>query len=190
MYTVLCTWHVSIITNIFSKEVLENIIVVDDINIDISRESSDLRSIGYLNLMTRHDMLLAHNLHTQNRSCLDHVLSKTRSQLSAMMRIIPSRPLQWYFSNTLHVHISTNSCKTYRKLNYTALESDIIGVDFRPLCDIVNVNMTTAYFTKTIGCAIAANSIPKRGKKNSKQTIKLCVTLGLLKCTMNRDIWI
>lgn len=51
-----------------------NIALVGDINIDISRKTSDPNYSIYLNLLASHGMLPAHAIPTHNKTCLDHVI--------------------------------------------------------------------------------------------------------------------
>lgn len=55
-----------------------NIVLAGDINIDISNNCEDSRTIEYLTMTAYHGMLPAHTIPTRyNRSCLDYLLLKT-----------------------------------------------------------------------------------------------------------------
>lgn len=56
----------------------KNIIIMGDINIDISPLSSDSRHNEYLDLLATYGILPAHNIPTHGRTCLDHAMIKTK----------------------------------------------------------------------------------------------------------------
>lgn len=164
----------------------KNIIVTGDINIDIAQDNSDSRSSSYLNLMASHGMLPAHIFPTHSRTCLDHMVLKTKSYARCC---VTNSSLTDHDCVILYLTLSVppgHSVTTRKHVNNINLEKDIKNIDFKPIYEMSDANVATNYLISVLTAVITANTniikIPSR-----KVIKKPWMTPGLLRCIKNRD---
>lgn len=164
-----------------------NIILVGDINVDITPNNTDSNSSSYLNLLASHGMLPAHTFPTHSLTCLDHVMLKTR--LPAYCYIAESSITDHdciFFAIELNSRNRKPYSKTLKKINYSTLDNDMSLIDFSSIFSDSDVNTATNYFISTLNQAIE-NNTSTINTSNRKVTKKPWITRGLLKCMRNRD---
>ena len=164
---------------------VQNVIVLGDINIDICESSSDPNSSPYLDMLAFHGLLPAHTLPTHNKTCLDHILLKTKSPACSLV-------LQTSLTdhNSVALAIDTRlvhkPAKIINKINHSSLSEDIKAVDFSHLYRLEDANEATNYFIETVQTLIKLNTKKIRTSAR-KRVLKPWITSGILKCLKNRD---
>ena len=162
-----------------------NIVVVGDINLDISSKPCTHHIAEYLNLIAFHGLLPAHSFPTRDTACLDHVMLK--SKMSAIAIVMDS-------SVTDHncVLLCLQSKKAYKqqstfsKIDYVALDKNIHCLDFQPLYACKDPNEASNLLLSPISALISSySSIIK--VSNLNRLLKPWMTLGMLRCMRNRD---
>jgi hypothetical protein len=164
----------------------QNIIIIGDINIDIGTDSSDVWSHSYLNLLASHGILPAHLLPTHNKTCLDHVMSKTKYPAFcyvAETSITDHEAVIFVLEIQSH---SLPKATSMKKIDYNTLDDDMKNLNLNPILDITDANTATTLLIKQLNNLILSNTgsikIPNR-----KRIKKPWITLGVLRCMKNRD---
>lgn len=164
----------------------KNIFLCGDININIVPNSADKRSHEYLNLLASHGMLPGHTLPTHGLTCLDHMMLKTNMDVSCFV-----------FETSITDHESVAiSCKpklrphyineTYSSVNYESLDKEMLTINFQPIIESQDANVSTELLVTRLSAAIKNNT--RIVKTNRKELItKPWITKGLLRCMRNRD---
>lgn len=166
----------------------KNIIIIGDINIDISPLSKDPDNEDYLNVTVHHGLLPAHSLPTRfpSATCLDHALLK--SPHSAMALVISST-ITDHSSVLLSLDTKVNRSSSFRtlsKVDYHGLSFSLINADFSSVFNTNDPNQATDNLMGILQTYIKTHSI-KIHKTNRRRTIKPWITTGLLRCIRNRD---
>lgn len=164
---------------------VQNIIILGDINIDIASSSTDCNKAPYLDMLAYNGCLPAYTTPTHGKTCLDHVLLRTR--LSAKCLILPTS-LTDHESIALYISspLKAKPPKFIDRLDLPAFDKAIKLVDFSPICDFDDVNLATNFFITTIRKIITANT--KTIKITCrKRLLKPWMTPGMLRCIRNRD---
>lgn len=163
----------------------KNVILVGDINIDISPESQDQRSSAYLDMITFHGMLPAHTIPTRSRACLDHILLRTKltAHCYVAQTSITDHDSVILFLNTKP---KLTIKKTYDRIDSKGLNESMRSIDFSPIYNMSDVNLAADFFTGSISKAIASNTIAVTSP-GRKRILKPWITKGLLRCMRNRD---
>ena len=175
----------NVLYNVASK--YKNVILTGDINIDISENALDTRKHNYLNLMASHGMLPAHVIPTHSKSCIDHVILKTKFPASCL---VAETSLTDHYSVIISVDMSIpvnqNAKKILKRIDYASLDLVIPKIDFAPLYSMTDVNDAVASFTGSLNTAMESCTktiiVARR-----KIILKPWITPGLLKCMKNRD---
>lgn len=164
----------------------KNIFLCGDINIDITSGSSDRRSFEYLNILASHAMLAGHNIPTHGRTCLDHVMIKTKL-----------KPICLIFNSSITDHQSVGlTCSLDSKLNYSSkatysinfenLDITMQNINLQSIIECGDVNQATNMLTTCVTTAVKENSriicTPRR-----QRISKPWISKGLLRCMKNRD---
>lgn len=164
----------------------KNIIIVGDININLI--GTGAVTTAYLDTISFHGLLPAINTATRGKSCLDHVILKTK--LNAFTFSLPTSITD---HETVLFCLQTNvtknkprKLKTNFKIDKEKLKSECLKYNFDKVCQEANLNTAMNNFIRTIQQLIANNSI-KRLIPRNKFTIKPWVTLGMLRCIRTRD---
>lgn len=164
----------------------KNIVIIGDINLDISCASSSNHISDYLNLVAFHGLLPAHTYPTRELACLDHVMLKTNSL--ALTVVIDS-----YVTDHNSVLLClrqrkrpNTNIKTIRKINYDGVDSEIKNINFQPIYEHTDANQATNYFVNTIINIIRSHTTILR-LPNHKRLLKPWMTAGMLRCMRNRD---
>lgn len=164
----------------------KNIVLCGDINIDIAPNSPDKRSLEYLNVLASHCLLPGHTALTHGRTCLDHVMIKTKFDANCFV---------FESSITDHETVAISmdlyarpdfGNKTAYSIDFKALDDIIQNTSFQPILESTDANTATDLFMSYLSTAINNNSrlikIPKR-----QRVSKPWITKGLLRCMRNRD---
>lgn len=139
----------------------KNIIVIGDINIDITPSRIDSNSEKYLNLTAFHGLLPAHTLVTRDASgsCIDHVLLKTKNPSMTLVpqtEITDHKPVILNFQMKLcRTPYSTTKSK---KINTEKLYSDILSSNFDTVLNNPDPDSALNYFIDTITTAVKNNT--------------------------------
>lgn len=176
----------SLDTVLSSLESVKTLILLGDINIDISTSSIDRNKNKYLDFMAYYGLLPAHFLPTRNDNCLDHVM--VRSDRSSNTFVLDSHI-------TDHAPVLfTVECKVNRvplrtsclKIDYPNLDQELSITDFGQVYLELNPNVATDTFIEIVTSVISKHTkvvpVPHRN-----YPIKPWMTPGLVKCTRHRD---
>lgn len=164
----------------------QNIIICGDINIDIIQNTPDKRAHDYLNLLASHSILPGHSTPTHSRTCLDHIMIKTKLEAKCFV---------FETSITDHecvaVSVDTrpkirNATVVNSHIDYKHLDSLIQNLNFQPIFDCQNVNTATEYLVTHLTSAIKKSMKPSK-VPNRKSILKPWITSGLLRCLRHRD---
>lgn len=164
----------------------KNVVLCGDINIDISTNTSDNRSQDYLNILASHSLLPAHTLATHGRTCLDHMMVKTKSEATCFV-----------INSSITDHESVALCikqnsklnygnKPISRVNYESLDEYVQKIKFQPILQCNDVNLATDLLVNSLATAIKANTKVIRTPIRQK-IFKPWITKGLLRCMRNRD---
>jgi hypothetical protein len=168
----------------------KNIIVIGDVNIDITPGNVDTNSSIYLNLLASHGLLPAHILPTHTKTCLDHAMLKTKQHAICYVAetSITDHDTIILFLKDIHHCRQRNKTphKIVKRINYNGLENDINTIQFENIYSCTDVNEATTFLIKTLSNVILKNtSVIKTS--NRKTTKKPWLTNGALRCLRNRD---
>lgn len=167
---------------------IPNIYLTGDINIDISKDSSDLKSDEYLNLLATHCLLPSHLFPTRFKKCIDHCFVKSNSRiLTVVCESAVTDHNSIYFNVPLTEKRSHNKQKkTRQKLNYEKAFSLLKGTDWAKKISLKDANTASEVFIDTLSEIIEKSSIPIT-IPNRQQISQPWVTPGLLRCIRFRD---
>lgn len=174
--------------DIFLKSIsnIKNFILIGDFNVDIAETSSDPNSAYYLNLLASHGMLPAYTIPTHKKTCLDHIILKTRLPASCY---VTETSITDHDAVILILDLCTAQNKSYtiiKRLNYERLDVEMLNLDFHKLYSMTDVDLAVQYFVNSINRIILSNTqIIKTA--NRKKITKPWITPGLLRCMRNRD---
>lgn len=123
----------------------KTVVIMGDINFDISTSNMDTHTEKYLNLTAFYGLMPAHNLITRpvSKTCIDHAILKTKKP--ALTLVIQS-DITDHSSVLLCLNFDSTSqpkTKTYSKLNNSNLNKDMIDTDFSFIYDIDDPNVAT-----------------------------------------------
>lgn len=163
----------------------KNIIIIGDINIDITEGRLDSGATDYLNLLASHGLLPAHSLVTHDKTSLDHVILKTTHK--AITMVIQSSVTDHNAVMLALAQMRTShTVKTKRKIDYSKLDQCIKTIDFSCIYSSGNANSACEFLLNSLSEAIRSSSkictVPHRLK-----IIKPWITPGILRCMKNRD---
>ncbi|CAK1600921.1 unnamed protein product [Parnassius mnemosyne] len=165
----------------------KNIIIIGDINIDIVIHSKDSYASYYLNSLASKGMLPAHTFPTHGKTCLDHVVLKTKLQSTcyvAETSITDHDTLIFLFE----ANFSTRSLppKIRERINYDKLDSYLSTLDFKSIYSMVDVDLAATFLMESLSNALKINT--KTTKVSNRKIIKKpWITPGILRCLRNRD---
>jgi hypothetical protein len=163
----------------------QNVILMGDINIDITPASIDTNRTEYLNLCAQHGLLPSHTIPTHYLTCLDHVMLKTT---------LPAFTIVVEASITDHFAVVFSLSKkpkhtiprTLTRIDDEKLEQSLLCVDFGLIYELTDPDMAVDYFVRTIRDSISSAAV-RFAPTRRHALIKPWMTPGLLKCLRNRD---
>lgn len=164
----------------------KNIILCGDINIDIVPNSPDRRAYEYLNVLASHGMLPTHTLPTHGRTCLDHIIIKTKLEATCFVfetSITDHESVAISFGHGVKKACLNKAC---HRISFDKLDIAVNKINFQPILDCTDVNVATDSLIFQLNAAITENSQLIK-TPNRKRTSKPWITKGLLKCMRNRD---
>lgn len=176
----------SLETILTSLRSFQNIILCGDINIDIHPNGSDRRAQDYLNLLASHSMLPGHTIPTHGRTCLDHVIIKTK--LEATCFVLPSS-ITDHDSIALNIHVRHKALHNNNKrtrVDFLLLDAAVQKIDFQAVIDCTDINQATNTLIMSLSVAIKTSTVPIKCPKRNI-IFKPWITKGLLRCMRNRD---
>lgn len=164
----------------------KNIIVVGDINIDLLGSGSGTTS--YLETFAFHGLLPAINTATRDRTCLDHVILKTKLEALtfSLGTSITDHEAVLFCIKTQVAKPNSTTTKINLKIDIDKLKSECNNLKFDIVYQETNVNTAINNFINIIQLLIANNSI-KRLIPRNKIIIKPWITTGMLRCIRTRD---
>lgn len=177
----------SLDVNLKHLSAFKNIILMGDININIASERADTHVHNYLNICSFHGLLPTHYYPThQSGSCLDHFIIKTRHPNKTL---VTNSSLTDHQAILLTIQKSSprkNCMRSFLKIDMTNLARDIRDIDFDPVYDTNDANISLQYFINALQHAINKNTITKTTSRRYK-SIKPWITPGLVRCIRHRD---
>lgn len=164
----------------------KNIIVIGDVNIDIKTNSSDTRSIDYLNLTAEHGFLPAHTLATRDGNCIDHVLLKSKAPA---LTFVLDTVLTDHFPVLICLSSTPLNIKFASSLKRTDYHKSIA---FLKNCDLSSIlKMTDANHAANLFVNILSNALQRftiyKTLPCRQRISKPWITQGLLRCIRHRD---
>ncbi|KAI8426007.1 hypothetical protein MSG28_004983 [Choristoneura fumiferana] len=164
----------------------QNIILAGDLNIDITECSSDTRAPTYLNLIVSHGLLPAHNLPTRSKTCLDHIMLKTKQTAHCC---VVNSSITDHECVILFLHsVSCNKRgkSVIQRTDDIKMDQDMQKLDLKPILNMQDVNAATCYLVNSLTKIIETNTRVVN-ISNRKRIKKPWISPGLLKCIRNRD---
>lgn len=165
---------------------VKNFILIGDINVDITDTNTDSNSAYYLNLLASHGMLPAYTIPTHNKTCLDHIILKTRLQAYCY---VAETSITDHDAVILILNSNMPRNKKYKivkSVNYEQVDVEIKDISFHKLDLMTDVNLAVQYFIDTINTIIVSNTQSIK-TSNRKRISKPWITPGLLRCMRTRD---
>ena len=169
-----------------SLESMKSVVLIGDININISPSGNDPNCSIYLDQMAYHGLLPAHVFPTRKTSCLDHVMLRSDKYSATYVLdsfITDHAPLVFCLDCKIKRHTSKT---TSLKIDYPSLVQKLSVTDFSPVYDTADANVSAVNLINLISQAITVHSIsvtiPHR-----RRTIKPWSTPGLVRCIRHRD---
>lgn len=177
----------SLDANLRKLSSFKNIILMGDININIASGRTDIHAHNYLNVCSFHGLLPTHIHPThESGSCLDHFIIKSNKP---SITLVTNSTLTDHQAVLLTLQISLprkNCMSSYSKINMDNLEIDLGDINFDPVYNSNDANVSLNYFIQSIQHAILKNtSTTKMPRKYNN--IKPWITPGLVRCIRNRD---
>lgn len=163
-----------------------NIVIMGDINIDITTNNKDSSSLDYLELLAHHGLFPGHTMPTHRSTCLDHANIKT--SLSSTILVLESTVTDHF---AVILSLSINKVKVLDKLQITKINEeelarDIRNLNFECIYATKDPNLATKRLIEPILQVISDNTktilVPRR-----QRPIKPWITKGLLRCMRHRD---
>uniref|UniRef100_A0A2A4JYZ1 Reverse transcriptase domain-containing protein n=1 Tax=Heliothis virescens TaxID=7102 RepID=A0A2A4JYZ1_HELVI len=164
----------------------KNIILIGDININILPENADSAAQEYLNLCAFHGLLPAHTLPThQSGSCLDHIMLKSKFR---SLTLVANSTITDHHAAllTLNCKLPKPNTRTITKLNVNKLEEDLRNIDYDPVYNSADPQISMTYLIQKIQHAIQQNTT-KHKLTNKNYNLKPWITPGLIRCMRHRD---
>lgn len=164
----------------------QNLILCGDINIDLSPNTSDPRHFDYLTMLAYHGLLPCHTFSTHGRTCLDHMILKTR--LEAHCFVIESSVTDHQcVTLTLYLNLPPDQYqKSQIRIDHGNIAKEFSLINFQPVLECSDPNEATDLLISLISSVVTSNTrmvkIPTR-----KRTSKPWMTKGIIRCLKNRD---
>lgn len=164
----------------------KNIVLVGDINIDITPMSTDRHAEEYLNMTHSLGFWPSHTIPTRVNSCLDHVLVRSNNATTTLViksSITDHDSILFSLKSDLK---KFKPCTTVPKIIFPAISKDLSNLNFSPILESNDCNIATDYLVRCISDIVTKNTIyvkiPRR-----KVVLKQWMTPGLLRCVKHRD---
>lgn len=163
-----------------------NLLLIGDMNIDISSSNNDINKDKYLNLTASHGLLPTYITPTRIKTCLDHAFLKCNNRAAVLLL---DCPLTDHTPVTACLNLDMARSKSdgsSLRTNFTAAVEEIMKTDFSSvtLCD--NADLAANTLINSIAPILSKNTIifniPKK-----KIILKPWITPGLLRCIRHRD---
>lgn len=163
-----------------------NVLLIGDINIDISSANTDLNKGKYLNLISSHGLLPTFDTPTRISSCLDHALLKSNYKATVLLlecNVTDHFPVITCL-NLDRIHVKAN--QSFSQTDFVSVKAEIMAMDFSTvlLCD--NADHAADLLVNSIAPVLTKHTkvlrVPKR-----KVIFKPWITPGLLRCIRHRD---
>lgn len=156
-----------------------------DVNLNILESNSTTSC--YLDILSYHGLLPTSYFPTREKTCLDHVILKTKS-IAYSLTIESS--VTDHLSNLLCLSMAKKDCKpprkTFNKINYDLLYKQCAEVNLVEATAGNNLETTMNLLIESLTKLIIDNTLIVRIPR-SRLTIKPWITIGLLRCIRNRD---
>ncbi|KAJ8707861.1 hypothetical protein PYW07_011538 [Mythimna separata] len=165
-----------------------NCIIMGDINIDISPDSKDRRASDYLDATGHYGFYPGHHYPTHDRTCLDHVLIKSKKAVKVVMcrsgitdhdTVVTGIAKEFSYSQP--------NSKSKIKIDYTNLSKAIESINWNSLYMNNEVNKAFDDFIGTLSSTIQKYTTAETSR-NSKSIRKPWMTKGLIRCIRKRDL--
>lgn len=168
----------------------ESRLILGDININISNDSSDRRALDYLDLTGHYGYIPGHTLPTRGPSCLDHAMVNSNKKTKV---IICNTDITDHCTVIVGVERQpasnaekADSARTYTKINYDAITQDLANLDWTEFFRLEDVTEAVSYITDILRGLIAKHTTTKY-RKNEEVIIRPWITPNLLKCIRKKD---
>lgn len=163
-----------------------NIVVMGDLNINISPLNPSPHAHEYLTVNASHGLLPTHTLSTRDKSCLDHVLLKSDFKTLTLVfdtHITDHAPVLLNIETKLRF---SKRRMSRVQIDYSSVYASVLNTDFNQVFNTSNADMAAEYLVSKISQIINQYSIIKHIPSKNK-LIKPWITLGLLRCIRNRN---
>lgn len=164
----------------------KTMLLIGDLNIDISENVGDAISDLYLNVLASHGMLPAHLFPTRENNCIDHAILKSDKPAISLVldtQITDHRPIVIFCNSEI---TRKKNSKRRKHVNIPACVTNLESVDFSPVLTAVNPNIAASKLVNIISDVVKSNTTI-RCVPNKAKIIKPWITCGLLRCIRNRD---
>ncbi|VVC86873.1 unnamed protein product, partial [Leptidea sinapis] len=111
---------------------IQNIVVLGDMDIDIGENCKDVSSFTFLEMLALHGILPAHTFPTHSKTCLDHVLLKTKKTAHCL---VLQTSLTDHDSVVLYLASwqQTSTPRTKKCIDHVSLSCNLKNSYFNPL---------------------------------------------------------
>lgn len=175
----------SLSSYLLKQSKFKNIILIGDININIIVDDND--SSFYLDTLATHGMLPSYTFPTREKSCLDHIILKTK--LPAFCYVAETSVTD---HNSTIILLETNPKhyirhqKLKKTINFENVDIDLKKLNLNTLYSIHDADMATSYLINNVNNILLANTTITK-TSNRRKIHKPWITPGILRCLRNRD---
>lgn len=165
----------------------KNLVLIGDINIDITKSSTNNNTKEYLNITASHGLLPAHTITTRDKSCLDHVILKSKHRSTVLVLEVSVTDHRAVLLSMTRDTYNNVSPKTLTEIDPIVLEQCITSIDYTSIYQTNNANDACTLFINYLTSAMD-NSTSIRIVPSRLRIRKPWITPGLLRCMRNRDL--
>lgn len=162
------------------------LVVIGDLNINISKSPLDSHAEEYLNLCAIHGLLPAHLFPTRNENCLDHVIMRSNKNSATY---VMDTPFTDHCPILVCCELIYKNTKALRSITYVDESATLTKLKKTDFSDILNstdpedaARRLVLAISSLIQCHTRTITLSGR-----KRIIKPWITPGLLRCIRHRD---
>lgn len=165
-----------------------NVYLTGDLNVDVSCNTTDLKSDEYLNLLATYGLLPSHQFPTRLNKSIDHCFAKPNSK---MLTIVCESSVTDHSSIYCIIPLTQKSKykrpeKTLLQINFEKAFKLMKDFDWTAITTLQDPNKATELLIETLS-EIRQKSSYQVTVPNRRQTFQPWVTSGLLRCIRFRD---
>lgn len=163
-----------------------NIIILGDINIDISNNTNDAKADEYLDLLAMHHLIPGHTFPTRLEKCIDHCMVKTKTKVTTAICPTSTTDHSSLFLILPLAQRPKRHDKYVHKIDFNVASKFLSEINWNDCDQINDANQLTEFFIATV-TNIIKNSTRVHKAPSRKRILQPWITPGLLRCMRFRD---